>query len=79
LDDDVIVGGLGIDVGNADLAVLEIEILDAFLNGLKVLVTENQELRERTTYTTTDRNRSYLCLQTRNKLGPLPVKELETY
>jgi hypothetical protein len=34
LDDDVLEGGLGVDVGDADLAVLELELLDALLDVL---------------------------------------------
>jgi len=34
LDDDVDVGGLGIDVGDADLAVLELELLYPVVDGL---------------------------------------------
>lgn len=37
LDDDGLVGGLGVDVRDADLAVLEIEGLDALLDGLDLL------------------------------------------
>lgn len=39
LDDDVIEGSLGIDVRDADLAVLEVELADAFLDGLWLLET----------------------------------------
>lgn len=35
LDDDVRVGGLGVDVGNADLAVLEVKPLDGLLDVLR--------------------------------------------
>lgn len=35
LDNNVVKGGLGIDVGDADLAVLELEFLDALLDGLR--------------------------------------------
>jgi hypothetical protein len=34
LDDDVGVGALGVDVGDADLGVLEVELLDALVDGL---------------------------------------------
>lgn len=35
LDDDAaLVSSLGVDVGNADLAVLEVELLDALLDSL---------------------------------------------
>jgi hypothetical protein len=34
LDDDVFIGGLRVDIGDADLAVLEVEILDTLLDGL---------------------------------------------
>ena len=34
LDDDVIMGSLGVDVRNADFAVLEVKLLDAVLNVL---------------------------------------------
>jgi hypothetical protein len=34
LDDDVGVGALRVDVGNADLGVVEVEVLDALINGL---------------------------------------------
>jgi hypothetical protein len=34
LDDDVGVGALGVDVGDADLCVLEVELLDALVDGL---------------------------------------------
>jgi len=34
LDDDVLVGSLGVDVGDANLAVLELELLDAVVDGL---------------------------------------------
>jgi len=40
LNDNVIVGGLGIDVGDADFAVLEIELFDTFLNSLWLLACE---------------------------------------
>jgi hypothetical protein len=40
LNDDVIVGCLGIDVGNADFAVLETEFLDALLYSLYLLGCE---------------------------------------
>ena len=35
LDDDVLVGGLRVDVGDADLAVLEVELFDAVVDGLR--------------------------------------------
>jgi hypothetical protein len=35
LDDDVDVGGLGVDVGDADLAVLELELLYPVVDGLE--------------------------------------------
>jgi hypothetical protein len=34
LDDDVGIGALGVDVGDADLGVLEVELLDALVDGL---------------------------------------------
>lgn len=34
LDDDVGVGALGVDVGDADFGVLELELLDALVDGL---------------------------------------------
>jgi hypothetical protein len=37
LDDNVIEGGLRIDVGNTDFAVLEVEFADTFLDGLIML------------------------------------------
>ena len=37
LDDDVVVGSLGIDVGDADLTILEVEQLNPLLNGLSSL------------------------------------------
>jgi len=37
LDNDVLVGSLGVDIRNANLAVLEIQSLDALLNGLNML------------------------------------------
>ncbi len=36
LDDDVGIGALRIDVGDADLGVLELELLDALVDGLDV-------------------------------------------
>jgi hypothetical protein len=38
LDDNVGVGALGVDVGDADLGVLEVEALDALVDGLRLLV-----------------------------------------
>jgi hypothetical protein len=38
LDDNVGVGALGVDVGYADLGVLEVEALDALVDGLRLLV-----------------------------------------
>jgi len=40
LNDDVIVRSLGIDVGDADFAVLEIEFFDTLLNSLRLLACE---------------------------------------
>ena len=40
LNDDVIVRSLGIDVGDADFAVLEIEFFDTLLNSLYLLAFE---------------------------------------
>lgn len=40
LNDDIVVGCLGIDIRNADFAILEIELLDALLNGLCLLDDE---------------------------------------
>lgn len=34
LDDDVGVGALGVDVGDADFSVLELKLLDALVDGL---------------------------------------------
>jgi hypothetical protein len=34
LDDNVCVGALGIDVGDADLGLVEVELLDAVVDGL---------------------------------------------
>jgi hypothetical protein len=34
LDDDAIEGGLGVNIGNSNFAVLEIELLDSFLDSL---------------------------------------------
>jgi hypothetical protein len=45
LDDNCISGSLRIDIGYADLAVLEIEVLDTFLNSLRVLVPGQGEKR----------------------------------
>lgn len=35
LNDDVVVGGLGVDVGDSDLAVVEVKLLDALRDGLR--------------------------------------------
>jgi hypothetical protein len=37
LDDDGVVGALGVDVGDADLAVLEVELGEALLDGLNMV------------------------------------------
>lgn len=34
LDDNVVIRGLGIDIGDADLALGEVELLDALVDGL---------------------------------------------
>jgi hypothetical protein len=35
LDDDVRIGALGIDIGNANLGVVEVEFLDAVIDSLR--------------------------------------------
>lgn len=42
LDDDVGVGALGVDVGDADFGVLEVELLDALVDGLAGLLAVRQ-------------------------------------
>ena len=76
LDDNVIEGGLRIDVGNTDFAVLEVEFTDTFLDSLLTLEDKLQVIRL-ATYTSADRNRSDLGFQARNELRSFPVKELD--
>jgi hypothetical protein len=75
LNDDVVVGCLGIDIRDADFAVLEIEFFDTLLDSLNLL-DSNRGVKNLQTYTSTDGNWSYLSLKTRNELGALPIKEL---
>jgi hypothetical protein len=76
LYDDVIEGGLGIDVRNADFAVLEIQFFDTLLDSLQLLdcTFPGGKLL---TYTSTDRNGSYLSFKTRDELGSLAIEELD--
>lgn len=75
LNNDVVVGCLGIDVRNADLAVLEVEFFDTLLDSL-CLLDLNLGVKSLQTYTSADGNWSYLSLKTRNELGALPIEEL---
>jgi hypothetical protein len=75
LNNDVVVGCLGINVRNADLAVLEVEFFDTLLDSL-CLLDSNLGVKSLQTYTSTDGNWSYLSLKTRNELGALPIEEL---
>jgi hypothetical protein len=45
LDDNVVIRGLGIDVGDADLALGEVELLDALVDGLFARLALNGLLR----------------------------------
>lgn len=37
LNEDVVVGSLGVDVGDTNLAVVEVEVLDALVDGLEAV------------------------------------------
>ena len=75
MNHDVVVGCLGIDVRNADLAVLEVEFFDTLLDSL-CLLDSNLGVKSLQTYTSTYGNWSYLSLKARNELGALPIEEL---
>lgn len=83
LNDNALVGSLGIDVGDADLAVLEVECLDTLLDGLCarrglvwLLVCGNVILTGKGAYLTANGDIGDLGLLSVNKLRALAVEEL---
>lgn len=75
LDDDVVKGSLGVDIGDTDFAVLEVKFTDTFLDSLLMLDTSSMNANFMT-YTSSDGNWGYFGFKTRNKLGALSIEEL---
>lgn len=75
LDNDVRLGALGIDVGNADLGVLEVETLDALVDGLSASV-EGVFLDLREPYLLSYTNVDLLLFNAGDVLRTLVVEEL---
>lgn len=78
LDDDVCVGSLRIDIGNADLCVMEIELLDAIVDSLS-LVSYCGDSEGCSADLLTNANVDLVLLVTRDELRAFVVKELESH
>lgn len=80
LDDDVVKGGLGVDVGDADFAVLEIEILDALPNVLyNVSINRRESEKVGMSYRSANGHVGDFGLETIDELGAIAVEKLQRY
>ena len=75
LDDDVGIGALGVDVGDADLGVLELEMLDALVDSL-LMSALCRVARSGLAYLLAYTNADLLLLDARDILRALVVEKL---
>jgi hypothetical protein len=78
LDDDVGVRALGVDVGDADFGVLELELLDSVVDGLLHIrqLEFTQAWHGVATYLLANADRNLLLFVSRDKLRALVIVEL---
>lgn len=75
LDDNIGVGSLGVNIGDTDFAVLELEVLDALVDCLSESVMPPGSLYQ-CPYLLTHADRDLVSLVAKDKLRSLVVEEL---
>ena len=76
LNDDVLEGTLGVDVGDTDFAVLKVEFADTFLDSLLKLDKSVLPCGRRITHRSANRHWRYFGLKARNELGSFAIEKL---
>lgn len=77
LDNDVGIGALGIDIGNADFGVVEVKVLDAVVDSLPQMISCcNFMLDSAGSYLLANANVDLVLLVARDELRTLVVEEL---